>query len=150
MKTAVLALLAVVLAYGRPQVTSARPTAQEFVGTWRLVSIGTVRPNGEVVTDWMGPNPTGILIYDRTGHMSVQLMHGPRAIWPKRSADPVAVADTASVPEKVAAFSGYYAYYGRYEVSEKDHLIRHHIEAACGRLRSALPTNATSNSQVIE
>ncbi len=49
MKTAVLALLAVVLGYGRPQVTSARPTAQELVGTWRLVSIGTVRPSGEVV-----------------------------------------------------------------------------------------------------
>ena len=41
------------------QDTSGRPSV---VGAWRLLSIATVRPNGEEVTDWAGPKPTGILI----------------------------------------------------------------------------------------
>jgi hypothetical protein len=41
------------------------------VGTWKLVSVETLRPNGEVLYEWMGRNPVGLIIYDPTGHMSV-------------------------------------------------------------------------------
>jgi len=126
--------LAVALLLGFPyrlMQVDTKSATQQFIGTWRLVSIGTVRPNGEVVTDWMGSNPDGLLIYDRTGHVSVQLMHDPRTIWHAGlAADPPAEADTASVEQKAAAFSGYYAYYGRYEVDENQHIVKHHVEGS--------------------
>lgn len=137
MKTAaMIAALVVIGAYaicGRTiaQVTPATHEARtEFIGIWRLVSIGTVRPNGEIVTDWMGLKPTGTLIYDRAGHMSVQIMHDPPASWKVTGETAAQDVEEASEEEKVAAFDGYYAYYGRYEVSEKDLVVRHHIESS--------------------
>jgi hypothetical protein len=82
----------------------------------------------------MGPNPSGTLIYDRAGHMSVQIMHDPRATWRVTDAPPVRSPDEyvqdASAADKAAAFDGYYAYYGSYEVSEKDLVVRHHVEGS--------------------
>ena len=125
-----IALLVLALPHAGMQLTT-KPAAQQLIGTWRLVSIGTMRPNGEVVTEWMGPNPSGILIYDRTGHVSVQLMHDPRTIWhASLAADPHAEADAASIEQKAAAFSGYYAYYGRYEVDEQQRVVKHHVEGS--------------------
>jgi hypothetical protein len=102
----------------------------EFVGVWRLVSVGNVRPNGEVVTGWMGPNPSGVLIYDRSGYMSAQIMHDPRTTWKVMGKSVAQDFEDASAADKAAAFDGYYAYYGRYEVSEKDHVVRHHVESS--------------------
>ena len=137
MKTrAMTAALIVLVAYairGRTiaQVMPVRGAAHpEFIGMWRLISIGTIRPNGEVVTDWMGPNPSGTLIYDQAGHVSVQIMHDPRTTWKvagETAAEDVADASTA---DNAAAFDGYYAYYGRYEVRENDKVVRHYIESS--------------------
>jgi hypothetical protein len=106
----------------------------ELIGTWRVVSIGTVRPNGQVVTEWMGSNPTGTLIYDRAGRMSVQFMRDPRATWkaagPSPAHSPDEIVDAASAAEKAAAFDAYYAYYGEYDVNKKDHVVRHHVEGS--------------------
>jgi len=49
-----------------------------LIGTWKLVSVETLRPSGEISHEWMGRNPTGLIIYDPTGHMSVQFMRDPR------------------------------------------------------------------------
>ncbi|MSQ15053.1 MAG: hypothetical protein EXR50_04220 [Dehalococcoidia bacterium] len=46
-------------------------TAKRFIGMWRLVSItGTT---AEVQAN-RGPHPTGVIYYDGTGHMAVQIM----------------------------------------------------------------------------
>ena len=49
------------------------------VGSWPLVSIATVRPNGEELTDWAGPKPTGLLMYPADGYMSVHIVRDLRA-----------------------------------------------------------------------
>ena len=47
-----------------------------FVGAWRLVHIDAPGPDGKPNDI---PQPTGMLIYTRDGHMSVQLMY-PKAV----------------------------------------------------------------------
>src|SRR5437763_1458179 len=35
-----------------------------IVGTWKPISWETLRPNGQVLNIWMGPHPTGLLVYE--------------------------------------------------------------------------------------
>ena len=52
-----------------------------LIGTWRLVSLETIRPNGEALTEWMGRRPTGLIAYLPSGYVSVQFMRDPRPIF---------------------------------------------------------------------
>jgi hypothetical protein len=44
-----------------------------LVGTWLLISNYSERPDGNKF-EITGPNPTGILMFDATGRMSLQIM----------------------------------------------------------------------------
>src|SRR5882762_7683856 len=71
------------------------------IGTWRLISVETLRPGGEVNHEWMGRNPVGLIIYDATGHMSVQIMRDPRPTFDGGR-------DRPGTPEELkAAYDGY-------------------------------------------
>ena len=50
---------------------------EQLVGAWRLVSIETIRSNGEVIFPFYGKHPEGILMYDGSGWMSVQIVSDP-------------------------------------------------------------------------
>lgn len=74
------------------------------IGTWTLVSAETLGPDGRVTSEWMGRDPTGLIVYDATGHISVQIMRDPP---PTFSAG----RDRPGTPEEfTAAYQGYYAY----------------------------------------
>jgi hypothetical protein len=88
---------------------------EEIFGVWRLVSLDALNPNGEATTGWLGTKPTGILVYDRSGYMSVQIMRGPR---------------TDSAQDKFASHFGYYAYFGTLEMNEKSQTIIHHVQGS--------------------
>ena len=95
-----------------------------LIGTWRLVSVESVRPGGEVSREWMGPKPTGLITYDATGHMSVQIMRDPRPSFDSGR-------DRPGTPEEYkAAYDGYYAYFGTYEVNEVEGIILHRVRAS--------------------
>ena len=90
--------------------------AKRFIGTWRLVSItrdGKPDPN-------RGEHPTGLIYYDGTGRMAVQIM--PDRARPK-FAGPQPTPDEAR-----AALIGYTAYFGTYSVDERAHTVTHHRE----------------------
>lgn len=87
--------------------------APKVVGTWKLISIEATRPNGEVIRDW-GEHPTGLIIYDLTGHVSVQFMRDPR---------PTAASRKLTTAEKSAAYDGYLAYFGTYELNDKESTV---------------------------
>jgi hypothetical protein len=71
----------------------------------------------------MGRNPTGLIIYDQTGHMSVQFMRDPRPT--------IASGQFSMTPEEIkGAYDGYYAYFGTYEVNEKEGTVTHNIQAS--------------------
>src|SRR5262245_5352926 len=115
-----------------------RPTQalkEKFVGTWKLVSIEARRPNGEAAPPRYGPNPAGYIIYDATGHMAVQLMRPDRPRFASNNAD-------QGTPEEIkAAFDGYGAYFGTYEIHEADGFVIHHVEG------SLFPNNVGTDQQ---
>ncbi|MBI3679780.1 MAG: lipocalin-like domain-containing protein [Acidobacteria bacterium] len=57
---------------------AATAPAQNLVGTWRLLGVSEFRPNGEMVLPY-GKNPSGLLIYDAQGNMSVQIQYDGKA-----------------------------------------------------------------------
>lgn len=86
--------------------------AGALVGTWRLVSVEDRRPNGETIHA-MGRRPLGLLVYDRAGHVSVQIMRDP-----------------ALTPAPASPQDGYLAYFGRYEVREREATVVHRVEGS--------------------
>ncbi len=105
--------------------TSAAPhpeeLAKKFVGSWRLVSIEGNPPGRPVVYD----RPTGLLMYDPSGRMSVQIVlkadRKPFAPFTKGIL-------TATTEEKATAFESYAAYFGTYTADAKASTITHHLE----------------------
>lgn len=85
----------------------AAAVAEEFVGTWRLVSVETKRPNGEVIYPFYGKHPEGLLLYDRSGWMSVQIVSHPKPTVPSGSSRESFLGAMAT--EKATAIDGYYA-----------------------------------------
>jgi hypothetical protein len=94
------------------------------VGSWRLVSIATVRPNGEEVTDWAGPKPTGILMYAADGYMSVHIVRDPPATWSYSQ------PERAPVDERARAFDRYYGYFGRYAIDLGRRVVTHFVQGS--------------------
>ena len=100
--------------------------ADGMVGAWRLVSVETIRPNGEVIYPFYGKHPEGLLIYDRNGWMSVQIVSDPKPTVPATGSREGFLA--APPAEKVAAIEGYYAYFGTWTVDSSGSTVTHHIE----------------------
>jgi hypothetical protein len=98
-----------------------------LVGSWRLVSYEDRKADGAVVYPY-GKSPAGLLIYDSTGHMAVQIMKQPP---PDVTSDDW---DKFTVVEKVALYDGYVAYFGRYEVDAVRGVVTHLPEADLSRL----------------
>jgi hypothetical protein len=100
-----------------------RTGVSSFVGTWKLLSYEQRRPNGEVVYP-RGRDPLGVLMYDRNGRMSVQIMARD---WLERPADYV---QKASPEELRATLTGYSAYFGTYEVNLGGGYVVHHVQGS--------------------
>jgi hypothetical protein len=95
-----------------------------IVGSWKLISIATVRPNGQEVTDWAGPKPTGLLMYAADGFMSVHIVRDPPARWD------YSAPEQATVAERAHAFDRYYGYYGKYALDAGRGVVTHFVEAS--------------------
>lgn len=98
---------------------------EKLAGAWRLVSIETVKPNGEVIYPFYGKHPQGLIVYDRSGWMSVQIISDPAPAVP--NVDSRQDFAAASDREKAAAAEGYYAYYGTWTVDASKATVTHHI-----------------------
>ena len=98
--------------------------ADKFVGAWRLLSAEFRAEDGTLAESPYGPEPQGLLMYDAQGSMSAQLAHKDRK--------PFAVSDRMKgTPEELkAAFETYQAYYGRYKVDEREHVVIHTVTQA--------------------
>jgi hypothetical protein len=94
-------------------------TATRVVGMWRLVSI--VQDGGKQAPN-RGANPTGLIVYDRSGLMSVQIM--PDRVRPKY------VGIDPTPEEAKEALRGYTAYFGRYSVDERAMTVTHHRQGS--------------------
>ena len=87
-----------------------------LIGGWRLAWLEEPDANGEVHK----ADCTGLLVYTRDGHMSVQVMY--RNPQPGTNAAPVQYAQ-----------GGYEASYGTYEIDADAHTFTFHVEGALVR-----------------
>ena len=96
---------------------------QNLLGTWKLISAEYKRLSGEAILIY-GANPSGMLIYDANGNMSIQIMRRDRA--------PFVIADRlgGTPDETKIAFEGYFSYFGTFSVDEKKGAVTHHIQGS--------------------
>lgn len=99
---------------------------EQLIGAWRLVSVETTRANGEVIYPFYGKHPEGLIVYDRTGWMSVQIVSDPHPAVPTADSREAFVA--APEKEKIVAIEGYYAYWGTWTVDAANATVTHHIK----------------------
>lgn len=84
---------------------------ERLIGAWHLEHIDSPEPDGKPSDI---PQPQGMLIYTRDGHMSVQLMY------PK----------SANNQSNQYVLDGYEASFGSYEVNEAKHILTHHVQGS--------------------
>ena len=84
-----------------------------FVGAWRLVSLEQEGADGKIHRG----DSTGLLVFTRDGHMSVQVMER----------NPQAQAPAA--PEQYSQ-GGYEASFGTYAIDDGAHTFTYHVEGA--------------------
>jgi hypothetical protein len=101
----------------------ASKAARRFIGVWSLEAIRDRLPDGRVEDHPdFGPNPSGLIVYTESGHVSVQFMRSGRTTWRDE--------DEPTAAERAEAARGYGAYAGRYEVDEAAGTVLHHVETA--------------------
>jgi hypothetical protein len=140
---AVVLILLDLFALAAPVVSiSAAPqdkVAEKLVGAWRLVSVQGDSPMRKVGYD----HPTGLIVYDRSGWMSVQIaIHGERKPFAKG-------VSAGTLEERAEAFDTYLAYYGTYTVDAKAETVTHHLADHSYPASVAGTTFAGSSSRAI-
>ena len=95
--------------------------ARALTGAWQLIGWTIEYPPSGRVTQPLGADPEGLLVYTADGHMSAVMQRRNRP--PLSRADPHAVTDA----EKAAAFATYLHYSGAWSVSNGNviHDVRH-------------------------
>lgn len=94
-----------------------------FFGAWRLLAYEFRDESGNISCPF-GQDFNGLIMYDRSGMMSVQIIRGDRPLFPSEDmfgADPEYIK---------AAFEGLNTYFGRYDVDEAQQIVAHHLESA--------------------
>ena len=71
---------------------------------------------------WMGPRPTGVLMYQPNGYMTAQIMADPRPTFAQNRATTPPPYD-----EFRNAFFGYYAYWGTYTINDAGNGVVHNV-----------------------
>lgn len=120
-----LCCLTAVLSQAQSVKPEAAPLGDKLIGAWRLVSIETIRPNGEVIYPYYGKHPEGLLMYDRSGWMSVQIVSDPKPDIPNSNSRAAILAATPE--QKARAIEGYYAYCGTWTVDPAGPTVTHHL-----------------------
>ncbi len=92
-----------------------------FVGTWRLISFEEDLPDGHLSYPY-GRNPVGLLIYDSSGNMAVQIMKPDR---PALSSTESTGMSDGRLKESIEGFT---AFWGTYEIDEVQGIITHYVK----------------------
>lgn len=95
----------------------------QVLGIWKLVSCVGEWSDGRVTHPY-GAAPAGLLVYTADGHFSGQIQGQDRPRFELGNL-------LRGTPEEIkAAFEGYVAYYGTYEVDEAAGRLTHHVQGS--------------------
>jgi hypothetical protein len=94
-----------------------------FLGAWRLEA-NVFRDEHGAETYPFGEDCRGLIMYDASGMMSVQMVRADRPLFPSE--------DIQGLDEDTlrAAFEGLNTYFGRFEVDAERQIVIHHVEGA--------------------
>lgn len=107
-----------------------------FLGAWRLLSYESHDAAGNTTYPF-GRNINGLLMYDRSGMMSVQIIRGDRPDFPTED------MFGADADVLKTAFEGLNTYFGTFEIDSSRSIVTH-------RLQGASMPNRTGSQQVRE
>ena len=93
------------------QATNHGSDRERLIGAWHLEHIDSPGADGKSSDT---PQPTGMLIYTRDGHMSVELMY----------------PESASSLSNEYVRNGYEASFGSYSIDERTHTLTHHVQGS--------------------
>jgi hypothetical protein len=93
------------------QATNHGSDRERLIGAWHLEHIDSPGADGKPADI---PRPTGMLIYTRDGHMSVQLMYPQSA---------------GSLSNEYVR-NGYEASFGSYSIDERSRTLTHHVQGS--------------------
>jgi hypothetical protein len=116
-----------ILASPQPSSVTMRAQANNpFVGTWKLISIETRGPDGAIApgpNPVGGVNPTGTVMYDAAGHVSLQIMPSGRPA-------SLNILQPLSPQQAKEALFGYIAYYGTYTLDQRTRTMHIHFDGS--------------------
>ena len=96
---------------------------EQFYGAWKLVSYEFRGESGEVHQPF-GADARGVIMYDASGMMSVQIIRDDRMGF--ASGDMF----DATLEELKSAYEGINSYFGTFTVNEVEKTVTHHVIAA--------------------
>lgn len=99
------------------------PSNPSIVGTWTLASVYRELEDGSRVTNVMGENPKGLMMFDSHGRFSHHLIRAEGA-----KLDCKGIENPS--PENMAAALGASSYFGTYEVAASGDSVVFNIEAS--------------------
>lgn len=105
-------------------------TRHDLVGAWRLVSIHIEGPQGPTNDPFYNADPTGILMYQASGWMSVQIVGQPRPAMQAEASRPPRAESAEEAQRKAAVFDTYYAYFGTWDYDAATLTVTHHIKSS--------------------
>jgi hypothetical protein len=100
-----------------------------LIGAWHLVSIQLTTRDGTIPDPFFEAGSVGLIVYDPSGWMSVQISGPRRAAWDIPATRPP-TSKERDLRLKAAAFDSYYAYYGTWDYDEPRAVMTHHVKAS--------------------
>lgn len=135
-------ILCLILGLAIAVVTTAqvqKPTGsqtQQVTGMWQLASYETRNSKGELLTQSPYHYTDGIIRYEPTGRMSVQLVNNDdRPTFP--TGNFTRVVQAAKTEDLQAAVLGYLAYFGTYSIDETKNTITHHVQESTNNYKGS-------------
>lgn len=95
----------------------------QLIGTWTLIFAEYRYADGTVNAIY-GDHPAGMLVYDASGNMSIQIMRRDRPSFARNDR----LGGTPS--ETKIAFEGYLAYFGTYTIDQEKQTVTHHLRGS--------------------
>jgi len=105
-------------------------TRADLVGAWRLLRIEREGPEGVGPDAFYGPGTRGLLVYDASGAISVQISGEKRPAVEVPLTRPVPAGNAEEVAAERASFHSYYAYTGTWQYDEASTICTHRVEVA--------------------
>ncbi len=105
-------------------------TRADLVGAWRLLRVEREGPEGVGPDAFYGPGTRGLLVYDASGAISVQISGEKRPAVEVPLARPVPPGSAEEIAAERASFHSYYAYTGTWQYDEASTICTHRVEVA--------------------